>query len=272
MRPVFFSAVCGAVGVLACAAVASAQTKTLPYDHIHLNTPDPAATATWYEKYFGGRRITEAPNRIMFGSTRLMFLRGANAPPSAGSAIDHLGFSVTDIDAKLRELEGSGAKIEGPVRDVPNLFKLAFAIDPWGTRLEIVQDAELLGLHHIHLRGPDTEAIFSWLLAHLGGERTRLKGQLDAIRYRAEGFSDVWILAQRGEATPSEGKAIDHIGWRSSGINETATELRGKQVTLTSEPRPLTLPNGPPINFFYVAGPAGARIELVERPGLRPGQ
>jgi hypothetical protein len=28
----------------------------------------------------------------------------------------------------------------------------------------------------------------------------------------------------------------------------------------------------PPINFFYVAGPDGARIELVERPGLKPGE
>ena len=43
-------------------------------------------------------------------------------------------------------------------------------------------------------------------------------------------------------------------------------------MEVTAEPRPLTLPNGPPINFAYVAGPAGARIELVERPGLKPGQ
>jgi hypothetical protein len=41
---------------------------------------------------------------------------------------------------------------------------------------------------------------------------------------------------------------------------------------VTSEPRPLELPNGPSINFSYVAGPGGARIELVERPGLKPGQ
>jgi hypothetical protein len=45
-----------------------------------------------------------------------------------------------------------------------------------------------------------------------------------------------------------------------------------KGVQKTSEPRPLALPNGPSINFAYVAGPSGARIELVERPGLKPGQ
>jgi hypothetical protein len=93
------------------------------------------------------------------------------------------------------------------------------------------------------------------------------------VRYRAAGFSDMWILMTKGEAVPSIGHAIDHIGWRSTGpLGDTIAELKGKGVEVTSEPRPLTLPNGPPINFSYVAGPAGARIELVERPGLKPGQ
>jgi hypothetical protein len=48
--------------------------------------------------------------------------------------------------------------------------------------------------------------------------------------------------------------------------------LEGKQVQLTSQPRPLNLPGGPPINYFYVAGPSGARSEIVERPGLKPGE
>jgi predicted enzyme related to lactoylglutathione lyase len=259
--------------VLGVAAGALAQTATLPYDHVHINVPDTAAAANWYEKNFAGRRITEAPDRLMFGSTRVMFLRKADAQPSAGSAIDHIGFSVRDLDAKMKELEAGGVKVVTPARDVPGLFKLAFVEDPWGTRIEVVQDPELLGLHHIHMRGPNPDEVFTWLLQKFGGERTKLKGQIDAVRYRADGFSDMWILVQRGDAAPSEGRAIDHIGWRSPGsLTTTISELKGKGVTVTSEPRPLTLPGGPPINFAYVAGPAGARIELVERPGLKPGQ
>src|SRR6187397_2722398 len=107
----------------------SAQTATFPYDHIHLNVPDAAAASNWYEKNFGGKRITEAPDRIMFGSTRFMFLRNATAKPSAGSAIDHVGFSVADLDAKMKEWEAAGVKITQPARDVPGLFKLAFIED-----------------------------------------------------------------------------------------------------------------------------------------------
>lgn len=256
------------------AGTPSAQTPTYPYDHIHLNVPDPAVASAWYEKNIpGGRRITEAPDRIMYGSTRLMFLRNATAKPSAGSAIDHIGFSVADLDAKMKDWEAAGIKVTAPVRDVPKLFKLAFLEDPWGTRLEVVQDPELLGLHHLHLRNPNPDEGYAWLLDKFGGKRQPLKGMLDAVRYDYEGFSSVWILITKGEAEPSIGRAIDHIGWRSVGpLADTINALRAKQVEVTSEPRPLKLPNGPPINFSYVAGPAGARIELVERPGLKPGQ
>ena len=147
---------CAAIGA-ATAGRAVAQTKTLPYDHIHLNVPDPAAASAWYEKNIpGARRITEAPDRLMYGSTRLMFLVNKNpVPPSAGSAVDHLGFSVKDLDATLKAMEAAGVKITSPARDLPGIFKIAFIEDPWGTRIEMVQDAELLGLHHIHMRGPD---------------------------------------------------------------------------------------------------------------------
>ena len=256
----------------ACFA-ASAGAQTFPYDHIHLNVPDTAAAANWYEKNFGGKRITEAPDRIMYGSTRFMFLKKADARPSAGSAIDHIGFSVPDIEAKMKEFEASGIKIVSPVRDLPGIFKIAFVEDPWGTRIEVVQDPDLLGLHHVHMRGPDPDVVFTWLLAKFGGERTKLRDRLDAVRYRAPGFSDMWVLVQKGDAEPSEGRAIDHIGWRSNGpLAATIDGLRAKGVPVTSEPRPLPLPNGPTINFSYVAGPAGARIEIVERPGLKPGQ
>ncbi len=260
------------VAALACSTNATAQ--TLPYDHIHLNVPNPADAANWYEKNFGGRRITEAPDRIMYGAVRLMFLRKTTpTAPSSGSVIDHIGFSFADLDAKMKELEANGVKVVTPVRDVPGLFKLGFVEDPWGTRIEVVQDQELLGLHHMHLRSPNPEAMLTWLQEKFGGERKQLKGRLDAMFYRAPGFTDVWILVQRGESTPSLGAAIDHIGWRSTGpLADTINGLRAKGVTVTSEPRPLPLPNGPTINFSYVAGPDGARIELVERPGLKPGE
>jgi catechol 2,3-dioxygenase-like lactoylglutathione lyase family enzyme len=264
---------CGLFVVAAAVPLHGQRTATLPYDHIHLNAPAAEGSA-WYETHFGGRRIGEAPNRIMFGSTRLMFLAGTAKGPSQGSVIEHLGFSVADIDAKMRELQTVNTRVVEPVQAVPKLYKTALVEDPWGTTIRIVQDPDLLGLHHVQLRAPDPEAVYTWLLDKFGGERTKIKGQIDSVRYAGvAGYSTVYITVARGESAPSLGRVIDHIGWRSTGtIEETKGLLEGKGVELTSQPRPLKLPNGPPINFFYVAGPNGARIEIVERPGLKPGE
>jgi len=249
------------IGVILFAAAAAAQTPVMPVvDHIHLNVPDQAKGVEWYQKTFGGKPITEAPDRLMFGDTRLIFLKNDKAQPSTGSALDHIGFSVADLDATLKDLEAAGAKIVNPARDVPGLFKLAFVDDPWGTRIEVVQDPEKLGLHHVHLRAPDPAATLAWYKEKFGGDTGKLKDRIDGVRY-----GGVWILVQRGDATPSEGHAIDHIGWRTPNLDAKTTELKAQSVKFTTEPRPLKLASGTMVNFAYLEGPAGAKIELVQR-------
>jgi catechol 2,3-dioxygenase-like lactoylglutathione lyase family enzyme len=254
-------------------ALARAQ-AILPFDHIHLNEPAADASQWWEKNIPGGRRITESPNRIMYGAVRLMFLGATSTGGSDGSVIEHLGFSVPDLDATMRALAAINTKVIEPAKNTPGLYRSAMIESPWGTRIQLVQDPELVGLHHVQLRTPNPDAMYAWLLDKFGGERTKLKGQIDAVKYAGvPGFTTVYIVAAKGTSVPSTGRVIDHIGWRSTGaIADTKTMLEGKKVELTSQPRPLNLPNGPSINFFYVAGPDGARIEIVERPGLKPGE
>src|SRR5579864_5531745 len=115
MRRVMLSAtfVCFALAAL----TGSAAAQTFPYDHIHLNVPDPAAAANWYEKYFGGRRLAEGPDRLMFGSTRFIFIKKADAKPSAVSAVNDVGFSFADLDTKMKEFAAAGIKIVTPARE-----------------------------------------------------------------------------------------------------------------------------------------------------------
>jgi catechol 2,3-dioxygenase-like lactoylglutathione lyase family enzyme len=247
--------------VTIAAAALGAQTPVMPIvDHIHLNVPDQAKGVAWYQQHFGGTPMSEAPDRLMFGDTRLIFLRNDKGQPSTGSALDHIGFSVADLDAKMKEFEAAGVKIANPVRDVAGLFKLAFIEDPWGTRIEVVQDPEKLGLHHVHLRGPDPAAILGWYKQKFGGDSGKLKDRIDGLRY-----TGVWLLVQRGDAVPSEGHAIDHIGWRTPNLAEKALQLKAQNVKFTSEPRPLKLASGAIVNFAYLEGPEGAKIELVQR-------
>lgn len=249
------------ITAVAVSVPTAGQTPVLPIlDHIHLNVPDQAKAVEWYQKNFGGQPFAEAPDRVMFGDTRLIFLKNDKGQPSTGSALDHIGFSVADIDAKMKEFDAAGVKIINPVRDVQGLFKLAFVEDPWGTRIEVVQDAEKLGLHHMHLRSPDPAATLAWYKDHFAGDTGKLKDRLDGLK-----LSGVWILVQRGDATPSEGHAIDHIGFRTSNLDRKTAELKAQGVKFTTEPRPLKLAGGAVVNFAYLEGPAGAKIELVQR-------
>ena len=251
--------------IVAAAVVASvgliAQTPIEPVlDHVHLLVPDPVKAVEWYQKAFGGEKMTEGPDRLMFSGTRLNFMRNEKGLPSEGSAIDHIGFSATDVDAKVKELEALGAKVLTAPRDVPNLFRLAFVQDPWGTKIEIAPVNPGGGLDHVHLRAPDPAQALAWYKEKFGGESAKLRDRIDGLK-----FGDKWLLVQRGEATPSDGHAIDHFGFRTRDLAKKTSELKAQSVKYTTEPQTLKLASGAVVNYAYLEGPAAAKIELVQR-------
>jgi lactoylglutathione lyase len=261
MRIIKSFVIVAALAFVAGGVGATAQTPILPVlDHIHLLVPDQAKGVEWYLKAFGGEKMSEAPDRIMYGETRLIFLRNEKGQPSEGSAIDHIGFSAFDVDAKVKELEAAGAKVLTPARDVPGLFKLAFVQDPWGTKIEISQLNDKPGLDHVHLRAPDPAQVLAWYKEKFGGESAKVKDRIDGLKY-----GGVWLLVQRGDAVPSDGHAVDHIGFRTTDLTAKTNEFKAQSVKFTTEPRPLKLASGTVVNFAYLEGPVGAKIELVQR-------
>ena len=94
-----------------------------------------------------------------------------------------------------------------------------------------------------------------------GGQRSKLKGRLDAVKYANP---DVWLLAQKGDgAAPSQGHAIDHLGWRANDIDAKIAELKQKSVQVTGEPRDVR-----DLRVAFVEDPSKVRIELVTKETL----
>jgi catechol 2,3-dioxygenase-like lactoylglutathione lyase family enzyme len=239
--------------------------ETMAYDHIHLTASDPEKAYDWYLANLEGR-AAENPGRMMFESytgsrplpLQLMFIKAPDAKPSEGSVIESIGFSFPDVAAKVKQLEAAGARVAAPVREVPGLWKRAAVVDPWGITIELVEDREQLGFHHITLRVADPAATTAWMQSAFGGERVKVRGTLDGLRY-----GRTYLFVQQGAgAAPSQGRAIDHLGWGPSDIDATAADLKGKGVTFTAAP-------SPKVNQFghrtaYVEAPGGVRIELVQ--------
>ncbi len=228
---------------------------TLAFDHVHFAAPDRAAATAWYVEHMGARPGA-APDRVIVGGVLLIFYETADAAPSHGGVIDHVGFSFADAEAKIRELAGAGARVIGSLREIAGVFKVGFVEDPFGATLAIVEDRDALGFHHVHTRVPDPDAAFSWYGEMFGGERARFRDRIDGLKY-----GDVWLFAQQGDSLPSMGRAIDHVAWRTRNLDATAADLRARGVAFTLEPQQFT----PAVRISFLDGPAHTRIELLQR-------
>ena len=247
------------LGLAALATPASAQTNFVNMvDHIHLAAPDQAKGAEWYRAHFGAEPTPEGPDRMMLGTTRLIFQKTDVPKPSAESVLNLIGFSVADLDATMKKLAADGVKVVMPAMTMQGM-KTAQVVDPWGTLIDVVQDPQKLGLHHVGLQSPNPAASLAWFADQFGGKVTK-NGQADGINY-----GGVWLLAKKGDATPSAGHAFDHIGFRPINVDNVVVAMKAKNVKVTTEPRDLVLASGTSMRLAFIEGPDGVRIEMVQR-------
>jgi catechol 2,3-dioxygenase-like lactoylglutathione lyase family enzyme len=264
---------------------------TDPFDHLHVAVADVEGARDWYIKHMGANE-GETPETVAWGKwptdhplpIQLHFLLSADARPSAGSTIDHIGFSFTDLGPRVDALRAAGVKIVSPVTEVPGLGKQAVAEDPWGTKLVLVEDPDALGIHHVELRVPDPDRTLQWYVHAFGGDRTKYKGQIDAIRYRDLGVFYIFAVKDAG-ATSSTGHSIDHISFGPIDLDKVVNALTSEGAKFTSNPNPRINPacrfvqadNGGDIRRLYCAqpdqlshrvvyleGPDGVHLELVQ--------
>ena len=120
------------------------------FDHIHLFSRNPEATAAFYAKMFGAQVTRSMPG----GKPRIdMKLGGANifildvsgdAKAEAGPAhphqgLDHFGLEVKGIDAVVADLRAKGAVFtRGPETIRPGT-RIAFLTGPEGVSVELLE-------------------------------------------------------------------------------------------------------------------------------------
>jgi lactoylglutathione lyase len=89
------------------------------WDHVHLRSPDPEATAAWLEDILGGV-IIRGPGRIdvKLGGANVFIAPvtagdGVNTPPvTPYQGLDHFGLTVKDIDAVAAEIKAKGVEFK----------------------------------------------------------------------------------------------------------------------------------------------------------------
>ena len=120
------------------------------WDHIHLRTTNPEATAAWYERMLGAEVI----RTMQKGATRIdLKLGGANifiAPVAAGDGVnpppktpyqglDHFGLTVTGIDAIAADLKAKGVEFTREPTTVRPGVRVCFIRAPEGVSIELLE-------------------------------------------------------------------------------------------------------------------------------------
>lgn len=239
---------------------------------VQLNVSDPTAAAQWYCEHMGGTLVSPTPATagdasaerdrvrvVRFGKTALEFHpteTKSPVPGSVGSGIDHLGFGYADLDREMKRFATTGVEIvsgveqEGPIR-------YAFVRDRWGTLIELVEDREIHGFHHVHLATTDPKATLNWYTDIFGNRVTRYAGVLAGVRY-----GDVWVLVKTLKHPPAStrGRAIDPLIW-TADLDSMAERLR---VGGGSNPRPdaARLETARAANRLIFTGPDGVELEV----------
>jgi catechol 2,3-dioxygenase-like lactoylglutathione lyase family enzyme len=124
------------------------------YDHVHLRSPDPDATAAYYERMFGAEIIKSVmSNGLPRTDIRLggvMFFI-AQVPASAGPAekpegsfvgLDHMGLRVRDIDRVCDELKAKGAEFTVDPKTIRPGVRIAFVRGPQNVLIELLESPQ----------------------------------------------------------------------------------------------------------------------------------
>jgi catechol 2,3-dioxygenase-like lactoylglutathione lyase family enzyme len=119
---------------------------------------DPPAAGAWYTKELGFRNFAQTEKRI-YRNVQIapaafvtadhvsmiiypVEYRGGTFVSTHGRVVDHLGFSVDDLDATLARVRNDGVKVTAEPRSIADgRIKYAFIEGPDQVAIELIQDA-----------------------------------------------------------------------------------------------------------------------------------
>jgi lactoylglutathione lyase len=116
------------------------------WDHVHIRTPDPEATAQWFAETLGAeivRTPTRLDVRLCGGNIFLAEAKpdsGVNPPPvTPYQGLDHIGLSVKDIDGVAAQLKAKGVVFTSEPTTIRPGVRVCFIRGPQGISIELLE-------------------------------------------------------------------------------------------------------------------------------------
>jgi catechol 2,3-dioxygenase-like lactoylglutathione lyase family enzyme len=235
-------------------AVAQRGAPNVTFGHIHINSADPDKTIAFWTDIIG---ISTWSRDSLKGVSTLgvLILITPSAPsgPSAGSAIDHIGFKVPDLQPFIGKLAKTSYKSFQPAAD-------QLMIDgPDGVRVELAEDSSMyapLQFDHIHFSATRPNDELAWY-AKLFGARPGGEDQPNTSLIAGVALS----VAHADSVSPTAGRAIDHIAFEIKNLESFCKKLAADGIKFDS---PYQVLPQLKLSSAFLTDPSGARIELTE--------
>ena len=253
-------------------AAGSASAQTFPFNeagvtngHWHLNSKDVAVNEKIFVGMDGKAFQAGGRHRVMFPGVMIILDGAPGTPPptggSRGSVVNHVGFIVNNVEARVAEWKAAGVPVEPGNNGT--FDRQAYVNTPDGLRIEILQNKDQpmpIQSEHVHFFLPEADIAKSqaWYGKIFGAKAgTRNNAPIADI----PGVQLRFNKADAAQA-PTKGRVLDHIGFDVKDLKAFAKMLEGTDVKLE---RPISV-NEQGIGIAFVNDPFGTRIEVNERP------
>ena len=228
--------------------------------HIHLVVSDPDAQKKAWVDVFGAQSTA---NGAAFDPLKLpgifIIISKARMPPTGGtdgSVVNHIGLSVKDYAATKAKWTADNLM----AREVtPNAQ--ALVTFPEGVIVEVIEDknqATPVAFHHIHEYVPDGEVARAWYMKELGAA-SGTRRNLPAAMFPG---GQVDFVNAKMPTTPTQGRALDHIGFEVKDLDALLKKLAADGVTINMPLRDMTKQLG--LKIAFITDPNGTYIELTQ--------
>ena len=255
----------GAVALLfatpAQAQLALPNAGGVTFAHVHLNVTDVDVHEKIWVEQFGGVAVQKGFLRtVKFPNMLVVFTERAPTGGSQGTVMDHFGFKVRNLAEVLASWRAAGLEVQSEFTGAEG-YANAYVVAPDGVRFELQEDPQLpmkAAGYHIHFFAPDYLELLDWYVDIFGGVQASRGNIETTVNVPGQNLS---FATSQTEREPTQGRAIDHIGFEVDDLRAFIARLEARGITMGlgyTEIAPIELA----IAFF--TDPSGVYIELTE--------
>lgn len=255
----------GAVALLfalpAQAQLASPNAAGVSFAHVHLNVADiEVHKKLWVEHFDGVVVVKGFLTTVKLPGMLIVFTEKAPTAGSEGSVVDHFGFKVPDIDKALAAWRAADLEVQSEFTGGEGTDN-AFLIAPDGVKIELQEDTTLevkAEAYHVHLFTEGHIELLDWYVDTFSAVKRARGSHSNTADVPGINLSFEDSL---GDRAPTQGRAIDHIGFEVENLEAFCEILRKRGVEFQLSYRNIP---GIEIAIAFFIDPSGVRIELTE--------